>query len=309
MSNKQEQVLDPESMSMDELRKLAEAEAAEPAEPQPQPRDDKGRFAAPKQDEEPEPTPEEPPSKTVYRRQIDLGDGSGVQVFEADSVDGLVDKLVKAQENATRKIREQQQKLREIEESQQQVSDDDEFVLSQELMSRPSEAIKKAFKKMTGYDISEFKTVAERAKALDAAQAQRDELRTQEDASTEFVKNHPDYLPNEANGRRLVKAVHLVVAEAKAKGESIDYAQALEDAYKDLSESGLLQLKSEEDEPEPAPARPASPPASAPRRSSSLSSRARSFTPPKSTEPSEEDLYSMPLDKLRELAEKEARGQ
>ena len=45
-----------------------------------------------------------PPSKFV--REIDLKDGSGVQKFEAESWEGLVDKLATAQENATKKIRE-----------------------------------------------------------------------------------------------------------------------------------------------------------------------------------------------------------
>src|SRR5690348_17341391 len=49
---------------------------------------------------------------TKFRREIDLGDGSGKQVFEADSAEELIDKLTTAQENATRKIREQQFELR-----------------------------------------------------------------------------------------------------------------------------------------------------------------------------------------------------
>jgi len=44
--------------------------------------------------------------KAIYRREIDLGDGSGKQVFEAESVEELLDKLTEAQEHATRKIRE-----------------------------------------------------------------------------------------------------------------------------------------------------------------------------------------------------------
>ena len=47
-----------------------------------------------------------PPVPQKFTRDIDLKDGSGVQHFEAESWEGLVDKLATAQENATRKIRE-----------------------------------------------------------------------------------------------------------------------------------------------------------------------------------------------------------
>lgn len=50
---------------------------------------------------------EEQQTQEKYERVIDLGDGSGVQRFVADSMEELVDALAKAQEHATRKIREQ----------------------------------------------------------------------------------------------------------------------------------------------------------------------------------------------------------
>lgn len=48
---------------------------------------------------------------TVIRREIDLGDGSGKQVFEGATEAELNDKLATAQEHGTRKIREQAQEL------------------------------------------------------------------------------------------------------------------------------------------------------------------------------------------------------
>src|SRR5215472_8244458 len=47
-----------------------------------------------------------------FERVIDLGDGSGVQKFTADSMEELVDKLARAQEHATRKIREQARQIK-----------------------------------------------------------------------------------------------------------------------------------------------------------------------------------------------------
>ncbi|KKL05971.1 hypothetical protein LCGC14_2600680, partial [marine sediment metagenome] len=46
------------------------------------------------------------PKKFV--KEIDLGDGSGVQKFEADTEAELIDKLVEAQTNATKEIRKLQ---------------------------------------------------------------------------------------------------------------------------------------------------------------------------------------------------------
>src|ERR1700743_2577476 len=51
-------------------------------------------------------------SAAKFQREIDLGDGSGKQVFKADSAEELLDKLTEAQKNATIKIREQQFELK-----------------------------------------------------------------------------------------------------------------------------------------------------------------------------------------------------
>lgn len=46
--------------------------------------------------------------------RIDIGDGAGVQVFEAETETELIAKLVIAQENATRKIRDLNRRLRAV---------------------------------------------------------------------------------------------------------------------------------------------------------------------------------------------------
>src|SRR5690348_9223353 len=56
--------------------------------------------------------------KQTFRREIDLGDGSGKQVFEADSPEALIDKLADAQVHATKKIREQAQQLQDAQQAQ-----------------------------------------------------------------------------------------------------------------------------------------------------------------------------------------------
>lgn len=298
------EVVDLESLSLEELKQLAVNEAGNnETDPVVQQRDGQGRFI------KPQAAPEADGETVVYRREIDLGDGSGKEVFEADSMEALLDKIVEAKTHATRKIREQQQQLNDIKHTNEQTTSDDEFVLSQELMSSPTEAIKKLFKKTTGYDISEFKTVAERSRALETAQVQVDETKRQEDASVAFTTSHPEYVANAANGKRLVREINSLMGEAKAEGRSVDYAAVLEQAFTSLTEDGLLQLTSDDAQARPAKATPqvTATPAPAPRRASSLASRAPVANQPRSTELTEADLYSMPLDQLKELAERHSR--
>jgi hypothetical protein len=53
-----------------------------------------------------------PEEKKRFRRVIDIGDGAGKQEFSGATLDELVENLAKAQENATRKIREQAAQLK-----------------------------------------------------------------------------------------------------------------------------------------------------------------------------------------------------
>jgi hypothetical protein len=57
----------------------------------------------------PNATPEPPKEFTA---KVDLGDGSGPQVFKSDSQQGLIDKLVDAQKNATLRIRQLKEKAK-----------------------------------------------------------------------------------------------------------------------------------------------------------------------------------------------------
>src|SRR5581483_533754 len=62
-----------EQLSLDDLKKLADDPEPEP-EAKAQPRDESGRFVAAEDDEQ---------ETFVARREVDLQDGSGVQVYEA----------------------------------------------------------------------------------------------------------------------------------------------------------------------------------------------------------------------------------
>jgi hypothetical protein len=236
---------------------------------------------------------EDEPAETVFRRTIDLGDGSGVQVFEAPTLEELVDKLAEAQRNASKKIRELVIKKKE----EEKTTADEEFVISQELMSKPTAAFSKLFASIVGMPIETFKTKVERLDAFEKAQAENA-------ASTSFVQKHPEYVANDANGKRMVKyleAHNLPLTE-----------ENLTKAFQDLKEIGLVELKSKDvnavkEQTGADKSRIATSEEVVPQQrrrvSSGLSQRGRTVTvPTKPKEPSEDELYSMPKDKLFEVA-------
>ena len=318
--------IDTSELTTDQLKELLQQHSGA-TEPQPQqqaqPRDEKGQFKAAEAAEDPAEDADDD-AEVVYRREIDLGDGAGKEVFEAPTIEELLDKIVTAKANATKKIREQEARLKELTEQKkvnEQTDKDDEFVLSQDMLSRPTDAVKKAFKKATGIDITEVKSLADRVKALTDAQSAQTELDAQNAAATAFVAEHPEYVANQANGARLSRAINLLIAEVKHSGQQVDYPSLLLKAYTDLNESGLLELRSPDAEATAEVKAPTgaektrigrvpedvAPTQRTVRRSSSLTSRANAGAAPKNTEPSEDDLYTMPLDKLKELANRGGR--
>jgi hypothetical protein len=291
-------------MPMEELAALALAEpTAEPTEPEAsitngQPRNADGTFAAvpPQVDDvvPPQVNAVAPPAPQVFRRVIDLGDGSGVQVFEASSPELLIDKLADAQMHATRKIRSLTQAQKEEQQpvEKKKLTADEEWVLAQQLQTNPSEVLERmiAERLASSPELQEARQIAQKAKNDAAAQA--------------WVVTTSDYFANEYNGRKMTDYINRF-----CNGQQ--NPENLTKAFADLNGAGLLQSKPAD--PAPAPVAPAAPapvvPAPVPRRSSGLSARAAALAPTTSGELSIEDAYNMPMDKLYELAQKQARGQ
>lgn len=288
-----------EGLSLAQIKALAEGHAINPAAKT------VTKVVEPIEDEiEDEEDDEDEEDEDKFVREIDLGDGSGVQVFKASTQDKLLDKLADAQRNATIKIRQQADQLKKFSVQKAKDDADNEYILGQEQITKPTTAFKKMFKETTGVDIETFKTKWERVEALEAAQNKQSVEDRKNAAATDFIQAHPEYIPNKANGARLEKAVNILIADAERQNRQPDFASIVEAAFKDLSDSGLLALKS--DEPAPATVEPTPEPVKTAKKSSGLSSRVRTITTPRSTEPSEDDLYEMPLDKLRTLAIKKA---
>jgi hypothetical protein len=305
MSEKEMNDQDLEELSLEELRALADGQA------QPKP-DVKGKTVAPKPEEpEEEPEDDEEIDEEKFQRVIDLGDGKSPQVFKAATMEELLDKIAEAQKHATIKIREQAEKLKKYSAQAEAESADNEYIVGQELMSKPTAAFKKLFKETTGVDIQSFKNSWERLQAWEQAQQIQAIENKKNEAANKFIAAHPEFVPNNENGKRLEAAINLLIADAERVGKQIDYGAFLEEAYAGLTTSGLLQLKdvetSEEEPEEVKPAvkeKPAVQVQAHTRRASGLSSRVRTVTTPKNTEPTIEDIENMSLDEIKQHVER-----
>jgi len=261
------------------------------------------------------PEPEEEAEVFVANREIDLGDGSGVQVFEAEgeskeaALEALSDKIADAQKNATIKIRAQEAELRDLRvknaerTAPKEPTADEEYVLAQEFSKMPKATFRKMFEEVTGMKPEEFQTMKQAAEAYKTAT-------TTTEAISTFVAMHPDYEDQGAIGDKNGQLMRMKLAELRLPVTSENLAKA----YLHLKEGGLLTLKGEEANPvadgEPAePARierPAAAPAQQRTKKVSTIGTQNRITPaaPKA-EPTEDEAYKMPLDKLRELANKQ----
>lgn len=284
------------TISMDELRQRAIQEAAaevvaeevvppvtapeeewstEPVTPEgvtpngEQPRDEKGRFVSQNPPKEGDLAPVE-----EYTATIDIGDGAGVQVFSAPSKDELLNKLIEAQENASRKIRELSTKKTVVETpTVKEPTPDEELELAQEFLANPHKAFDKLYRQRREEERQrEEAAKAESQKQFEAAQA----------AAVAFVKSTPDFYPCDKNEKRIMKWLAL-------NGDLAPTVENITTAYNDLNTDGLLV-------PKPAAEVKAAP------RSSGLSVRrsAVPVTPVMSEAQTRDELYKIPLDQLRD---------
>jgi hypothetical protein len=163
------------------------------------------------------------PVDTIYQRRIDLGDGAGVQVFQGHSQEELIDKLVQAQEHATKKIRELNAQVPKP--THKERTADEEFVLANELMSHPTAAIKKWFQEEVGVPLSEFRSDVEAVKAFKQSRAA-------DEAAIKFVEVTPEYNATPTNGKKI---------QSYLKNNRLDATlENLTKAYTELNTDGLL---------------------------------------------------------------------
>jgi hypothetical protein len=294
---------DPETAPLEELRAmaLAESEKAEVAEPEVRPAakaevviaDDPDHLVIPT-DEAEEVAEEEEETEYIVRREIDLGDGSGVQVFsgkgatQAEAYEAYIDKINAAQASATRKIRELSKQVKTEKVLTDQEKADIEYVTRQRFQKEPEKVVEEL--------------VIQTLNKAAAGKARSDQ------AQTDFVATHPLFVtdPKTGNGDKMLAEF------ARLYPDATEFTEAgLEKAYQSLSSSGLLVLRSEEADAATeaevkATERIAQPKTEATqprvsRKASTVSPRGRP-APVVKTEPTEDELYAMPMDKLRRLA-------
>lgn len=296
MSNEQD--LNPETMPLADLKALALKEAADaeeaakvvtpPAEvvkSDEQARDDKGRFA-----KSGESVDADEPQEHIVRREIDLGDGSGVQVFKGrgasqiEAYDDLADRLLDAQRNASKKIREQNDSLKKFNQS----TADDNYVIAKQLQEKPVETIQQ---------------LVDRHLAEKAARETK-QINEEKAIQLAWVAEHPEYIPTPQNSEALFGWI-------RNQGDTKLTEDNLEKAYQSLKASGLLKLKDEsasDDTKEVATGteRIAQTDVNSTQHRSSTkgsSIRRSNGTPitPVKAEPSEDDLYDSSKFSLEEL--------
>jgi hypothetical protein len=253
----------------------------------------------------PETKPEDKPAEKKFKREIDLGDGSGKQVFEGATAEELLDALAKAQENATKKIQQQNKELKRVRREARRpqpvvapdpeipaLTADEEFLVAQELGNKPTQAFKKLFESVTGVKVDSLKSMrqmmAEMAAAGESARAAQD-----------FIEEHADdYHPTPGNSRKL--------QEYLGEHNLPLTLENLEEAFDELSAAGELRKAPE---PKPQEIKPADesriekPAEHTPATSSGLSEHSGRREPDVHANQAaltDEDIWSLPMDQARE---------
>jgi hypothetical protein len=189
------------------------------------------------------------PKKFV--KEIDLGDGSGTQKFEADTEAELIDKLVEAQTNATKEIRKLQrakprvrpQKRERVNEPERpfaepiQVSVQDDLDFAAGLSVNPSKVFGRLFEASTGIKLAGLRATSEKVGQMVS------QMEEQQAAQT-FINATPEFKPSKANSDALLGI--LEDEELPVTQQNLSYA------YQQAMEGALLELPAAP-KPEPKP--------------------------------------------------------
>jgi hypothetical protein len=310
------QATEAETMDLAKLRQLA-VDNFNGEEPKVEPkRDAKGKFtvdpstetidnsAEPAIDPEIEAEMVEEPTKHIARQEIDNGDGSGTDVYEAEGATeleaykNLSAKIAEGKANANKKIRELSSKVKTQTANDAQAQIDDDYVLQQRMRTEPAKAIKD----MVAEELTKISKAESERKAQADAAIERSKATQQE-----FVDEHPDYIANQRNAGVMTDWV-------KARGHQEFTTDSLNKAYESLKASGLLELKgadadgvaevkTEDTQRTVAPTVETTQQRSQ-RRGSTIAT-GRTTAPKASVAPTEDEAYSLPMDKLKELANRQ----
>lgn len=194
------------------------------------------------------------PAKQKFFREIDLGDGSGKQRWEADTAEELLDKVMQAQVNATKKIQELSRERRGRAEPEKLSSDFrplQPVALKPEeiepLQKNPHELFRRMFQAEFGMSADEFRL----------RENERRRVESELVAQDQFVQAHPDYVRTQDNAKKIL--TFLRQENLPVSKRNLDYA------FGELREELVAAAASSATpvaEPAPAPARESSSPPS-----------------------------------------------
>ena len=216
---------------------------------------------------------------TGLKATLSIGMG-GDQVFYGQDREGLLQQLLAAQLNATRKIRDQNKQLKTKVVAQpvatapapkvRELTADDKFAIKNLMADDPSAALEELIKRKTGRSLEELASTAEEGRRASIALYCDTEARA-------FLEDHPRYLSHNENYMMLIgylaksklgveltnSNVNEVMEQLPARG--FFTRQSLDEAYQALTSDGLLELEPEEPElPPEVPPAPAAPVAAQP---------------------------------------------
>jgi len=176
-----------------------------------------------------------------FRREIDLGDGRGVTVYEADTAEGLADKILEAQRNASVHIRRVEQENRELraaravpetpapEFKRRELTADEQFEIGRNLQdpTKASGAVRQLMETEFGAPVETVRSTLRTAAMIPGEIKGRD-------AAEVFLMNHPEIKTNGPNAKYFAKYM---------AGKRLAWTvQNLETAYADPELRGLLEL-------------------------------------------------------------------
>lgn len=241
----------------------------------------------------------QPPAdkKARCRKIIDLGDGSGVQVFEGHTWEEVSEKLAQAQFHATKLIREQKQAKLDLRTpdvqvlptqiQRRQLTADQRLKLSTLLVTDPKAAELELSKALFGLSPEEVQ------------QIERDAVAGGE--AIKFYLSHPDYIVCPKNRENMSAYINKYLNGVLSENN-------FGIAYDNLKANGLLELK-EVAAPETTPQERIAPRGSGKGTRSGMSAQngepSRETPAPPTPSEVERTLRTMPLDKLRRIANNE----
>lgn len=205
-------------------------------------------------DEVPTAEPEVPAEKETAKRRVvhtkvvDLGDGSPPQVFKAATKDELIEKILTAQLNASKRIKELKKENRELQQKVQpdpatpvrdykprSLTPDEELEITTELQTNPTSALSKVLEALIGAGPDEIRNALAVSRDLKEREAIKE-------VGQSFITLHPEYPISNENEKLMAQYIQSNKLAWTVKN--------LELAFSDLVEAGLVAL-AEDTEIEP----------------------------------------------------------